>query len=64
VRSSGVVYSNLDRTPQVTDETFAAKIPDGYRRIKIMRHATVEDPNVAAAEATKTTGKAAPKKAN
>jgi hypothetical protein len=63
--SVSVVYSNLERTPQVTDDTFAAKIPDGYRRIKIMRHATVEDPSVAAAEAeaAKTTEKAAPKKA-
>jgi hypothetical protein len=33
----------------VTDETFAATIPDGYNRIKIMRHATVEDPNADAA---------------
>jgi len=60
-----VVYSSLDRAPQVTDETFAAKIPSDYRRIKIMRHATVEDSNVAAVEAgvAKTAGQTAPKKA-
>jgi hypothetical protein len=40
-----VTYHALE-TPQVTDDTFAAKIPDGYNRIKIMRHATVNDPNV------------------
>jgi hypothetical protein len=46
-----VTYSDFDPSPQVTDATFAAKIPDGYQRIKIMRHATVEDPTAAAAEA-------------
>ena len=40
-----MTYHALE-TPQVTDDTFAAKIPDGYNRIKIMRHATVNDPNV------------------
>jgi hypothetical protein len=46
-----VTYSALDLSPQVTDDTFAAKIPDGYNRIKIMRHATIDDPKVEAAEA-------------
>jgi len=41
-----VTYSDFDVSPQVSDETFTAKIPDGYQRIKIMRHATVNDPNV------------------
>jgi hypothetical protein len=41
-----VVYSDWNPSPQVSDDTFAAKIPDGYQRIKIMRHATVEDPKV------------------
>jgi hypothetical protein len=41
-----VVYRDLDVAPQVTDDTFAAKIPEGYERLKIMRHATVEDPTV------------------
>jgi hypothetical protein len=45
-----VTYSNLELSPVVTDDTFAAKIPDGYQRIKIMRHATVDDPRVEAAE--------------
>lgn len=53
-----VTYTNLDVSPQVSDDTFAAKVPDGYQRIKIMRHATVDDPNVAAAEPAP--GKAAP----
>jgi hypothetical protein len=35
----------------VTDETFVATIPDGFERIKIMRHATVDDPAVEAADA-------------
>jgi hypothetical protein len=35
----------------VTDDTFAAKIPEGYNRLKIMRHATIDDPKVEAAEA-------------
>jgi len=43
--STIVTYHDLE-TPQVTDEAFVAKIPDGYQRIKIMRHATVNDPNV------------------
>ncbi len=43
-----VVYTAFESTPAVSDDTFAAKIPDGYQRIKIMRRATVEDPNLAA----------------
>jgi hypothetical protein len=37
-----VVFGNWNASPQVSDETFAAKIPDGYERLKIMRYATVE----------------------
>jgi hypothetical protein len=44
-----VVYHNLNTSPQVSDETFTAKIPDGYQRIKIMRHASVVDEKVEAA---------------
>jgi hypothetical protein len=44
-----VTYSGLDLSPAANDETFAAKIPDGYARIKIMRHATIDDPAVAPA---------------
>jgi hypothetical protein len=47
--SSTVTYSDFDPAPQVTDATFTARIPDGYQRIKIMRHAAVADPNVEAA---------------
>ena len=38
-----VTYSNVDLSPQVSDDTFVAKVPEGFNRIKIMRHATVED---------------------
>jgi hypothetical protein len=41
-----VTYHSLE-FPQVSNDTFAAKVPDGYQRIKIMRHATVEAPSVA-----------------
>jgi hypothetical protein len=41
-----VTYNNFDKAPQLTDDTFAAKVPDGYQRIKIMRHATVADATV------------------
>ena len=43
-------YSDMDRSPQVSDDTFVPKIPEGYNRIRIMRHATVEDPAVGAAQ--------------
>ena len=43
-----VTYAAFEEAPAVSDDTFAAKIPDGYQRIKIMRRATVEDPNLAA----------------
>jgi hypothetical protein len=46
-----VVYSDFNPSAQVSDETFVATIPDGYQRIKIMRHATVEDPKVEAVPA-------------
>ena len=50
-RVTTVTYSNFDASPKASDDTFAAKIPDGYQRIKIMRHATVNDPTVGAAPA-------------
>jgi hypothetical protein len=46
--STTVTYHPLE-TPPVTDETFVAKVPEGYQRIKIIRHATVNDPKVEAA---------------
>jgi len=48
--STTVTFNDLE-SPQVTDEAFAAKVPDDYKRIKIMRHATVNDPNVEEAPA-------------
>jgi hypothetical protein len=47
--STTVTYSDFDPSPKVSDDTFTARIPDGYQRIKIMRHATVNDPKVEAA---------------
>lgn len=44
--STTVTYSEFEEAPAVTDATFAAKVPDGYQRIKIMRHASVNDPKV------------------
>jgi hypothetical protein len=46
-----ITFSELDLTPSVTDDTFAAKVPDGFQRIKIMRHATVNDPAIEDAQA-------------
>jgi hypothetical protein len=40
-----LTYSNFNTSPQVSDDTFTPKVPEGYTRIKIIRHATVEDPN-------------------
>ncbi len=45
--STTVTYHGVE-TPPVTDETFAAKVPEGYQRIRIIRHATVNDPKVEA----------------
>jgi len=55
--STTVTYSEMDEAPTVTDDTFVAKVPDGYQRIKIIRHATVDDPTV-----RQTSGEAPPKK--
>jgi hypothetical protein len=43
--STTVTYRALEK-PNVTDETFTPKVPDGYQRIKILRHATVIDPKL------------------
>jgi hypothetical protein len=40
-----VTYHALEK-PNVTDDTFTPTIPDGYQRIKILRHATVIDPKL------------------
>lgn len=41
--STTVTYHGLDSS-QISNDVFTAKIPDGYQRIKIMRHASVEAP--------------------
>jgi hypothetical protein len=43
--STIVTYHGM-QTPQITDGTFTPKVPDGYLRIKILRHATVIDPKL------------------
>jgi hypothetical protein len=43
--STTVTYRGLEQ-PQVTDDTFKPSVPDGYQRIKILRHATVIDPKL------------------
>lgn len=52
--STRVVFSDFNASPQVSDDTFVAKVPDGYQRIKIMRNATVEDTSVSEAPAADT----------
>ena len=44
--STLVTYRGGVETNQVTDDTFVPKVPDGYQRIKILRHATVIDPKL------------------
>jgi hypothetical protein len=43
--STTVTYRGIE-TPPVTDETFTPQVPEGYQRIKILRHATVIDPKL------------------
>jgi len=43
--STLVTYHGIEN-PQVTDDTFKPKVPDGYHRIKIIRRATVIDPKL------------------
>jgi hypothetical protein len=42
--STTVTYSDLDTSPSISEDTFTPKVPEGYERLKIMRHATVNDP--------------------
>lgn len=44
-----VTFSNWNPSPLLSDETFTPKVPEGYERLKIMRHATVEDKTTEAA---------------
>jgi hypothetical protein len=44
-----VTFSNWNPAAQLSAETFTPTVPDGYERLKIMRHATVEDKTTEAA---------------
>jgi hypothetical protein len=44
-RVTTITFSDLDLSPKVTDDTFTPKVPADYRRIKVMRHGSVEDPS-------------------
>ena len=57
-----VSYSEFDVAPKVIDDMFVAKIPEGYNRIRIMRHATVEAPPTAEAVPVKNAPAAKPAK--
>ena len=57
-----VTYSEFDVAPKVIDDMFVPKVPEGYHRIKMMRHATVEDPSVAQADPAKADPAAKPAK--
>jgi hypothetical protein len=48
---SEVVFSDWNPAPRITDATFAPQVPDDYRRIRIMRHASVEAPSETEAQA-------------
>ena len=41
-----IVFTNWNEKPAISDATFTPAVPDGYRRIKIMRYASVEDKTV------------------
>jgi hypothetical protein len=41
-----IVFSDWNEQPQISDATFTPVVPPDYQRIKIMRHATVEDKTV------------------
>jgi hypothetical protein len=40
-----IAFSEWNPSPAITDATFTPTVPEGYKRIKIMRHATVVDEN-------------------
>jgi len=48
-----IAFSDWNPQPTISDETFKPQVPEGYQRIKIMRHATVEDKTVAKEEGGK-----------
>jgi hypothetical protein len=46
-----VTYTNWNSSPQLAADTFTPKVPEGYERLKMMRHATVVDETAEAAPA-------------
>jgi hypothetical protein len=48
-----ITFFDWNTSPSIPDATFTPTIPDGYNRIKIMRHATVVDETVAKEEGGK-----------
>jgi hypothetical protein len=54
-----VTFTEWHPTEEVSDETFVAKVPDGYRRIRIMRHVTVSDGTLEGAPASPPAGQPA-----
>jgi hypothetical protein len=47
-----VVFEDWNPSAQVSDATFVPRVPEGYQRLKIMRHATVVDETVGQETAT------------
>jgi hypothetical protein len=41
-----IVFHDWDASPVVSEATFAPAVPEGYRRIRIMRHTTIVDETV------------------
>jgi hypothetical protein len=41
-----IVFHDWNASPVVSETTFAPTVPEGYRRIRIMRHATIVDETV------------------
>jgi hypothetical protein len=54
-----VTFTDVNTSPQISDDTFTPKVPNDYQRIKIVRHATVAAPDAASVA---TSGGAAPAK--
>jgi hypothetical protein len=52
-----VVLRDWNQSPQVTDATFTPSVPEGYERLKIMRHASVVDEKASEAKPQGTGGR-------
>jgi hypothetical protein len=46
-----VVFRDLELSPAVTEATFTPAVPEGYTRIRMMRHASVEAPSASESQA-------------